>query len=358
MYGTKNMITLNLKRNKKFFSVRNSLTFFLIALIHTLIGCSNGSKDLKNDGNSGSSDSIIKVALLQINPYGANVEANLKKGDDYCRKAKSLGADIVLFPEMWSIGYSEFYMPGNSHSSKNCPLSFEDWKAKAVDSRSEFIIHFQHLAIELNMAIVITYLEKWNGLPRNASSVIDSKGNILMTYAKVHTCDFALMESNCTPGDDFYVCELPIRGERVKIGIMICYDRELPESARILMLKGAELILTPNACQLDEKRINQFQTRAFENAVGVAMANYPKPFQNGQSCAFDSNGDKVFVANEKEGIFIVPFDMKKIRAHRKKTIFGNAYRRPNKYHLLISPEADTIFTRNNGLGGKFIRGNR
>ena len=87
-----------------------------------------------------------------------------------------------------------------------------------------------------------------------------------MTYAKVHTSDMKLTESNCTPGEDFYVCDLPVGNEKVKVGAMICFDREFPESARILMLKGAELVLTPNACSLDEKRINQFQARAFENA--------------------------------------------------------------------------------------------
>ena len=344
--------------DRKIFNGRDFLILFVVVLIHTLIGCSNGSKDIREKGNSGISDSLVKVALLQINPVGADVEANLKKGDEYCRKAKSLGADIVLFPEMWSVGYSNFQMDGISQSPKNCPLNFGDWKDKAIDASSEFIIHFQHLAIELNLAIVINYLEKWKGLPRNSSTVIDSKGNILMTYAKVHTCDFTLMEVNTTPGDDFYVCDLPIRGDLVRLGIMICYDRELPESARILMLKGAELILTPNACTLDEKRISEFQIRAYENAVGVAMANYPKPFQNGHSCAFDSNGDKIFLAAEEEGIFIIPFDMKKIRAHRKKTIFGNAYRRPDKYQMLTSPGVDTIFNRINGLGEKFIRKNR
>jgi len=336
-------------------NLKNSLVFLSVLILFSLAGF---SKDFRNERNPVSSDSIIKVALLQIRPNGADVEANLKKGDEYCRQSKAMGADIVLFPEMWSIGYSEFHMPGIDPSLKNCPLSFEEWNAKALDSKSEFILHFQHLAEELNMAIVINYLEKWNGPPRNSSSLIDSKGNILMTYAKVHTCDFTLMEASCTPGDDFYVCELPVREEKVKIGIMICYDREPPESARILMLKGAELTLTPNSCTLDKKRINQFQTRALENAVGVAMTNYPKPFQNGHSCAFDSKGDKLLIAGEREGIFIIPFNIIKIREHRKRTIYGNAFRRPDKYHMLISPAVDSIFIRNNGLGEKFIREKR
>lgn len=71
---------------------------------------------------------------------------------------------------------------------------------------------------------------------------------------------------------------------------MICFDREQPESASILMLKDAESILTPNACGLDELRLDQFKVRAWENVVGVAMANYPEPDQNGRSVAYDASG--------------------------------------------------------------------
>ena len=46
----------------------------------------------------------LKIALLQIAPCGT-LEKNLEKGIEYCRKAKEMGADIALFPEMWSNGY-------------------------------------------------------------------------------------------------------------------------------------------------------------------------------------------------------------------------------------------------------------
>jgi len=330
----------------------NSTFIVFIVLVATLIlslaGCSNVHTFSEKNEDSDTSDKLIKVALLQINPVGADVEANLEKGATFCRKAKSMGADIALMPEMWSIGYSLFSNPSD----------FEDWKAKAVDSTSAFITHFQHLASELEMSIVITYLEKREGLPRNAAMVIDSKGNRIMTYAKVHTCDFVLGELYTAPGDDFYVCDLPVNRDTVKVGIMICYDREFPESARILMLKGAELILTPNACGLDEQRIHQYQSRAYENAVGVAMANYPKPFQNGHSCAFDCNGDELLVASEDEGVFMTTFELDKIRSYRNNTIHGNAYRRPHKYNLITSPEVDSVFIRNNALTEKFLRMNR
>ncbi len=308
---------------------------------------------------NGNKEKIIKVAMLQMNPIGFNVEANMKKGEEYCRKAREMGADIALFPEIWSIGYSRYHWDGSDkYTPEKYPLSFGEWRNSALDSKSEFIEHFRKLANELKLAIAITYLEKWEDLPRNSVTLIDAKGEIKMTYAKVHTSDMKLTESNCTPGDDFYVCDLPIRNEIVKVGAMICFDREFPESARILMLKGAELVLTPNACGLDDKRINQFQTRAFENAFAVVMTNYASPAQNGHSCAFDAKGNNVIVAGEREGVFLAEFDLNEIREHRQNTIWGNAYRRTTKYDILTSNVVDSVFIRKNDVGKYFDRTKR
>ena len=137
---------------------------------------------------------------------------------------------------------------------------------------------------------------------------------------------------------------------------MICYDREFPESARILMLQGAELILTPNACTLDDARIGQFRARAFENMVGVAMANYAEPRNNGRSVAFDavsfdettdgeSKDTLIVEAGDSEGVFLAEFDMEKVRAYRKRETWGNAYRRPRLYGSLASPEVEEPFKR-------------
>lgn len=45
---------------------------------------------------------IVTVALLQLRSHGWHQEANLAKGLEACRRAKELGADIALFPEMWN----------------------------------------------------------------------------------------------------------------------------------------------------------------------------------------------------------------------------------------------------------------
>lgn len=174
-----------------------------------------------------------------------------------------------------------------------------------------------------------------------------------MTYAKVHTCDFD-EEAALTPGEDFYVCRLDTDQGGIEIGAMICFDREFPESARVLMLKGAELILTPNACELEANRIGQFRARAFENMMGVAMANYAAPQQNGHSVAFDavtfSENERtrdtlIIEAGEGEGVYLAEFDMDAIRAYRAHEVWGNAFRKPRRYGVLTSLNVGPPFVR-------------
>jgi len=276
---------------------------------------------------------------------GNDQGANQAKGKAFCRQASEMEADIALFPEMWNIGYT-FHDPAQ-------PNARETWQAQAIGQDDDFAVRFKELAKELNMAIALTYLERWPGAPRNSVSIIDRHGEIVMTYAKVHTCDFD-KEAALTPGDEFYVCTLDTDAGDVKIGAMICFDREFPESARILMLKGAELILTPNACTLGENRLGQFRARAYENMVGVAMANYAAPQANGHSVAFDAvafdeNGDAVesliVKAGEREGVYLAEFDMDKIRTYRARETWGNAFRKPRCYGLLASPKVEQPFIR-------------
>lgn len=289
---------------------------------------------------------FVDVALLQMTSAGSDRQANLEKGERYCRQAAALGADIALFPEIWSNGYSFF--------EASVPGAREEWVAQALSREDTFIQHFQALAKELDMAIALTYLEQWPGSPRNTMSLIDRQGEIAMTYAKVHTCDFG-SEAALTPGDDFFVCTLDTAQGPVQIGAMICYDREFPESARILMLKGAEVILVPNACDLEINRLTQFRARAYENMVGLAMTNYAAPQCNGRSIAFDgiafgkedgpSRDMLVVKAGENEGVFIARFDIDRLRDYRQREVWGNAYRKPDRYGLLVSAEVQPPFVR-------------
>lgn len=257
-----------------------------------------------------------------------------------------MGADLALFPEMWNTGYDISADP--------------DLLALAAEAEDgEFVSAFAELARELDMAIAVTYLQKFEPSPRNTVSVIDRFGKVVLTYAKVHTCDFC-EEKMLTPGDDFYTVELDTASGTVKIGAMICYDREFPESARILMLKGAEVILVPNACPMEINRLTQLRARAYENMLGIATVNYAfgQPDCNGHSSAFDgiaygeirpgaveSRDTLIIEAGEAEGLYMASFPIDKIREYRSREIHGNAYRRPSKYRLLIDEKNEPPFIR-------------
>jgi N-carbamoylputrescine amidase len=289
--------------------------------------------------------SMLNVALLQMASHGHDQSANAAKAEDFCRKAAALGADVAVFPEMWNVGY-RFFDPRE-------PGARERWAALAVDPEGDYAQRFRALARELNMAIALTYLERWPGAPRNTVTLIDRHGEPRLTYAKVHTCDWDV-ESALTPGDDFHVCALDTATGAVQVGAMICYDREFPESARILMLKGAEVILTPNACGLERHRLDQFKTRAYENMLGVAMANYAAPQENGHSVAFDGvafdheghSRDMLAVeAGEAEGVYMARFDLDRLRAYRQSEVWGDAYRHPSRYNALTAADVRAPFAR-------------
>ena len=289
---------------------------------------------------------ILKIALLQIAPTGS-LEGNLQKGIAACRQAKEKDADIALFPEMWSNGYQIY------------DREVSEWKSEAIPTDDDFVEEFGKLAKELDMAIGVTLLEEYEGGPRNTLVLFDRFGKRQFTYAKVHTCDFDV-ERNLTPGEDFYVTTLNTKQGEIKVGAMICYDREFPESARILMLKGAELILVPNACPMEINRLSQLRGRAYENMTAIATCNYPDtvPDCNGGSNVFDgvaylpelpgSRDTCILQADGKEGVYLAELDVAQLRKYRESEVHGNAYRRPHKYSLLLEEEVVAPFAREGG----------
>lgn len=284
----------------------------------------------------------MKIALLQILPAGSEAE-NRKKGAAWCLRAKEAGADIALFPEMWSCGYS-------------FPQDVAALKTAAIDADGAFVSSFGELAAQLQMAIGITFLEKYEPSPRNSLALFDRFGRRVLSYAKVHTCDFG-EERVLTAGDSFPVAELDTAEGSVKVGAMICYDREFPESARILMLKGAELILVPNACPMEINRLSQLRGRAYENMCAIATANYPQgqPDCNGHSTVFDGVAylpDEVaprdtclLEAPEAEGLYLAELDLALLREYRRSEVHGNAYRRPELYGNLTDRAVKEPFIR-------------
>ena len=273
----------------------------------------------------------LKIAFLQLLP-GKNLREQFDIGKTACEKAKEMGADIALFPEMWSDGY---YLPQDE----------AELNALAISKDSEFVAGFRELAEKLEIAIGITFLEKHEPRPLNSIILFDRKGKEILHYSKVHICAFDA-EIVLSSGDDFYAAKLDTAKGEVSVGAMICFDREFPESARILMLKGTELILAPNACPMEINRLAALRTRAYENMVAVATCNYPEgqPDCNGHSTLFDGvpwlpdeEGVRdmcVFEAPENEGVYVVELDLDMLRRHRESDVMGDKFRHPEKYGAL------------------------
>jgi len=281
----------------------------------------------------------FRVALLQISSFGDDQGKNLAKGVQACRQAKALGADLAVFPELWDIG---------STLSPLDPERRRRWMALAINQKSSFFQTFAALARDLEMNIAITYLEAHQPLPKNTVSILNNRGEVVLNYSKVFICDFGKDELqkpnpnpddigcdvNCSPGESFDVCTLENAEGQVVIAAMICADREFPEAATQLMLNGAELIIVPNACTWDEIRTAGLKTRAFENLVGIAMANYPGPnrgYSQAHSCVAWRGGQSVDTliakAGEQEQILLATFDVEDIRVFRKTELWRMDYRK-------------------------------
>ena len=235
---------------------------------------------------------IFKTAVLQMRSRHRDIQNNLSIVIQKMEEAKRSNADILLLPECFVTGYD--LSIGNDDA-----LTEDDLKPLCEKAR------------ECQIGVVATAITQGTEKAQNAAFVIDKNGDILMQYAKVHTCDFA-DEKALEPGNEFKVCDFG----GVKLGIMICYDREYPESARILMLKGAEIILVPNDCESMKPRVQALSTRAYENMCGVAMGN-PNGRNAGHSCAFspicwDENGECIdntllLADAETEGLFYAEY---------------------------------------------------
>jgi predicted amidohydrolase len=299
----------------------------------------------------------LQLALCQLASCG-DTQANLEAGLDACFRAADAGADIAVLPEMWQIGYAA------------CPddeAGRAQWQDASIARDDPWVQAFRTAASDLGMAIATTFLERRTGFPRNTALLIDRTGRDVLCYAKVHTCDWG-MEAALTPGDSFEVARLDTEDGSVDVGIMICADREFPESARELMLGGAEIILVPNACPMAGERTNQLRSRAFENMTAIATVNYAAPDQDGHSTLFDGmpweaqghpNGEAreqlVFEAGEAEGVYLATLDLDALRAYRERETMGDAYRKPGAYRRQRSDEQGVaVFRRPDSRRGSAI----
>jgi N-carbamoylputrescine amidase len=174
-----------------------------------------------------------KYALAQFS-MSDNYDKNIEKADAFIEEASQEGASLLLLPEL----FENLYF---------CQV--EDYAKFALAeeaSSSRTLTHFQAMAKAHHIVLPISFFEKDGPVYFNSLALIDADGTILGIYRKSHIPTGECYEEKFyfSPGDTgFKVFET----KAGKIGIGICWDQWFPEVARILALKGAELICYPTA---------------------------------------------------------------------------------------------------------------
>ncbi|UTH74760.1 carbon-nitrogen hydrolase family protein [Chromobacterium sp. IIBBL 290-4] len=242
----------------------------------------------------------------------------------WCEQAAAGGAHLLLLPELWSTGYRPDKMN----------------EAHAWHDGHPALAAIAALAQERRLAVGFTYLARHQGALRNRLRLYGADGRLALQYDKVHICDFADGTETALQGGDGFACaDVALGGATVRIGAMICFDREFPEAGRALMRQGAELVLTPNACRMREDealgdaRLQQLRGRALENRFAVALCNYPAPLQDGASCLIDARGRLLALADDQAGILFADLDLSELRRWRTEQdeVWGTQALRPDCY---------------------------
>lgn len=200
------------------------------------------------------------------------------------RAANEGGANIVITPEGVLDGYVINEVNSKWKSEKDNTLVDRFFElGEPIDG--PYIKKATTLADELNIYFVFGFLEREDKFLYNTAILIDPDGDIIGRYRKTHFAQgYTINPESYKAGNDFPVFQTSFG----KVGILICYDRQLPEPARILALKGAEILFIPSyGSYTNENGWNTIllRTRARENSVPLVFCH---PYQ---SLLIDKNGN-------------------------------------------------------------------
>lgn len=175
----------------------------------------------------------IKVAITQMSCVD-DFETNVKKAENLVVNAAKAGANVVLLQELFSGLYF-------------CQVEdYDKFDLAETRKESKLIKHFQKVAKDNNVVLPISFFERDNNSFFNSLVMIDADGKDLGLYRKTHIPTGECYEEKFyfSPGDTGFKV---FKTKFGNIGVGICWDQWFPEVARILALKGAELILYPTA---------------------------------------------------------------------------------------------------------------
>jgi N-carbamoylputrescine amidase len=279
----------------------------------------------------------VTVAAIQC-PLGGTRAENIARVEKHVRDAASRGATIILPPELFEGPYF-------------CREEKAEWfaEARGLDD-DEAVARMRVVARELGVVVPVSFFERAGQAYYNSIAIVDADGAVLGVYRKSHIPDGPGYEEKFyfRPGDTgFRVWKTRF----ATIGVGICWDQWFPESARAMMLLGAEVLFYPTAIG-SEPHDPDLDTRdpwqramvghAVSNVVPVVAANRTGDESGqifyGSSFITDARGDKrVELGRTDEGVIAATFDLAAIQRARASWGFFRD-RRPELYDVLTTAD--------------------
>lgn len=287
----------------------------------------------------------VTVAATQME-CGSGSAANIARAEKLVREAAASGAQIILIQELFETRY---FCQDEIHEFFNL--------AKPL-SENAAIAHFIPIAKELGVVLPISVFERAGQSFFNTIVILDADGANLGFYRKTHIPDGPGYSEKFffSPGDTgFKVWDTKF----ARIGVGICWDQWFPETARAMVLMGAELLFFPTAigsepqdATLDSRDHWQrtMQGHAAANVTPLIASNRigAEPGVHGTSITFygssfiaDQTGGKIAEANRsEETVLTATFDLDEI-AHIRASWGVFRDRRPDMYGSLLTMDGKT-----------------
>jgi beta-ureidopropionase len=289
----------------------------------------------------------VKIGLIQAShdvdgneAVDVHKKAAIEKHVKLVEDAKKKGAQIVCLQEIF---YGPYFCAEQNPKWYDSAEEIPDGPTTKL---------FQELARDLGVVLVVPMYER-EGIATyyNTAAVIDADGTYLGKYRKQHIPHVGVGNEGCGFWEKYYFkpgnLGYPVFDtEYAKVGVYICYDRHFPEGARLLGLKGAEIVLNPSAtvAGLSEYLWKLEQpAHAVANGYYVGAINrvgYESPWNMGefygQSYLVDPRGNFVAMGSrDKDEVVIGEMDKKLIREVRDTWQFYRD-RRPETYGEMTS----------------------
>jgi predicted amidohydrolase len=205
------------------------------------------------------------------------------------------GTDLVVLPEAFARDFGE---------------AGSDVSGYAEGLDGAFATEVARVARARGTTVVAGMFET-GPTPQRPYNTLVVRGAVEASYRKIHLYDsFGYRESDRLSAGATEPVLVDVAG--VRVGLMTCYDLRFPELARLLVDRGAQLLVVPAAWVAGERKVDHWRTllraRAIENTVFVAAAGQPAPRYSGHSIVVDPLGDVLAEAGDDATTLRVELD--------------------------------------------------